>query len=256
MHSILTFPYRDGQQQPLECLARNHTPLVHSVNWGDNYAAKSTQKVAPLTIAMSVASIFSGTPAGLAASGTLTVSTLEGASNQALNIVSSEGLFLKHGPSAAGYGVNVSNVDNSGATHLSLGTEGVSYVRWVNLPPAGPSRNTCEDWGYGPGGEQARYSQYAPVADCSGADGGAVLLNWGMLDPARIGVVDAAGPVAVPSITAADVVLFTPKAIAAGVAIVSPTYTIQPGVSFTITSVIPAGEEWNYFVIRAGGPIA
>ena len=207
---------------------------------------------------MSVASILSGSPAGVASVGPISANAITSVSGEALTVASGAGLFLKHAP--GGFGVNVGNTDGSGTTHLSISSDGYSFVQWLNLDaPAVPPRNTYEDWGYAPAAlalPPRRYTQYSESIDCSGSDGGAVLLNWGMLDPARLGVVDdsTAGPVAVPSITAADVVLFTPKAIAAGDAIVAPTYTIQPGVSFTLSNPIPPNEEWNYLVIRAGGP--
>jgi hypothetical protein len=223
------------------------------------------KKTTALTIDMSLSQVLSGTPAGLTSIGTINasainVNTIASDSGVPLSITSSEGLFLNHGPATGGYGVQINNVDNSGTTHLSIGSEGYSFVQWVNLDAPGPTsvRNTYEDWGYyTPGALSRRYTQYAQVEDCSGGDGGTVLLNWGMLDPARIGqLVAGAGPVVtgISSITAADIVLFTPALIPAGGCAAPVVSSTQAGVGFTLAGAIPVGEAWNYTVIRGGGP--
>jgi hypothetical protein len=211
---------------------------------------------------MSVAQLLSGTPAGLA-SASIVTNAITGFSGEILTIQApGTSIDLQHG--VGGYGVNISNTDGSGTCHLSLvGRPGQTFVQWVDRPIAGPSRDTYEDWGYD-GPTQFRYTQYVPVADCSGGNGndnGAVLLNWGMLDDARLGLLTGdASVVACESITAADVVLFTPNTISpatlAATGIAAPTYTIQPGVSFTLSAPMPVGEAWNYMVVRGGGPVA
>jgi len=209
---------------------------------------------------MSVASILSGTPAGLASIGTLSATAISG---ETLTVSAAEGVFIDHGLTTANGGVFISNGDSSGTVRLNLNSEGRAFVQWLNLdaPGSPPPRYTYEDWGYAPGQPARRYTQYSESVDCSGDDGGAVLLNWGPLDDTRVGLITGGEQVILcPSITAADVVQFSPRtitpAILAATGIAAPTYTIQPGVSFSLTVAMPVGEAWNYIVYRGGGPQA
>jgi hypothetical protein len=167
-----------------------------------------------------------------------------------------------------------------------------NFRRWIGLPGVvpGDSRKTLEDFGYDNAVVQTpaaglpippgvpvlnpiqRYTQYKPVATSAGkqvgaSQGGEVLLNWGLLDPARSGTLTSANtplgvfaPAGGITINNTDQVWFFLVAATAGAAaagILTPVVaSIQPSVGFTLTGAapIPAGETWRYLVV-AGPPV-
>lgn len=196
---------------------------------------------------MSASQVLSGTPAGLSVpSGADSFLGLAATVASAANVA---------GATTPGY-VEWLEGSTAGATQRN-------FRRWVGLGLGGVSRKTVEDFGYdnslvAPANIQ-RYTQYKPVSAAFGAlsqSAGEVLLNPGLLDPARSGILTpantAGGVYAGPIITinATDLVWFFPQTVPAGGIAAAPTLvSVQPGVGFTINAVIPAGESWRYLVV-------
>ena len=197
---------------------------------------------------MSLASVLSGTPAGL------TVPTgAESFLGQVATVASNIGA------GDAGY-VQWLEGNTSGATQRN-------FRRWVGLPTGAVSRKTVEDFGYdsavaGNAGIQ-RYTQYKPVSDAAGANSqnaGEVCLNWGLLDTTRSGLItNASGTdIACTTIASTDQVWFFPQAfslVGDPAVLAAPVVaSITPGVEFVLVGAVPAGQTWRYLVV-AGAPV-
>lgn len=196
---------------------------------------------------MSSSQVLSGTPAGL--------SVPAGADSflgQTATVASTAAVA---GATVPGY-VEWLEGSTAGATQRN-------FRRWVGLGLGGVSRKTVEDFGYDnslvlPASIQ-RYTQYKPVSAAFGAlsqSAGEILLNPGLLDQARSGILTPAntgggvfaGPIL--TINATDLVWFFPQTVPAGGIAAAPTLvSVQPGIGFTINAVIPVGETWRYLVV-------
>lgn len=194
---------------------------------------------------MSLASVLSGSPAGL---------SVPAGADSFLGTSATVASTTNAGD--AGY-VQWLEGNTSGATQRN-------FRRWVGLPNGAASRKTVEDFGYdaavaGPAGIQ-RYTQYKPVSDAAGANSqsaGEVCLNWGLLDPTRGGTINngSGTVIACTTIASTDQVWFFPQTVPAANALAVPVVaSIQPGVSFTLVGAVTAPEVWRYLVV-AGAPV-
>lgn len=203
---------------------------------------------------MSASQVLSGTPAGL---------SVPAGSDSFLGLAATAASTA----SSAGY-VEWLEGTTAGATQRN-------FRRWVGLPSGGVSRKTIEDFGYdsslvAPANIQ-RYTQYKPVSAAYGAlsqSAGEVLLNFGLLDQARSGVLTPlntnvggayTGPIT--TINATDLVWFIPlTAPAGGIPAALQLISVQPGVGFTVgyggvAGPVAAGESYRYIVV-AGPAVA